>query len=137
MLFLLPIHYLTHRYYPTIPEFPIHSLGPAELDWEFVKFGLQQWPRTSWILYEALVACVVVHAVDGASIIWNTYLADVFGRMKESARNMRLGGAIVGVVLPVLTGLYVVTKEPLLSFVATTSRFKAIFMQGWIYRMTA
>ncbi|KAJ7577496.1 hypothetical protein C8J56DRAFT_367666 [Mycena floridula] len=54
MLALLPIHFFTHRFSPQTLEAPILALGPSELDYEFVKFGLQQWPWRNWILYGAL-----------------------------------------------------------------------------------
>jgi hypothetical protein len=51
MFVFLPIHFLTHRYYPAtiVPS----RLGPisAELDYEFVKLGLATWPWRSWALY--------------------------------------------------------------------------------------
>ncbi|KIJ32424.1 hypothetical protein M422DRAFT_265755 [Sphaerobolus stellatus SS14] len=41
---LLPVHVLTHRWYPMTEAPPISALSPSELDYEFVKVGLSKWP---------------------------------------------------------------------------------------------
>ncbi|KAJ7577538.1 hypothetical protein C8J56DRAFT_869751 [Mycena floridula] len=135
MLALLPIHFFTHRFSPQTLKAPILALGPSELDYEFIKFGLQTWPWRNWILYGALVGAVAVHAVDGMTIIWNANLAERFGRWKQASRNARIGAAFAGVVLPVLGGLYTLSREPMMSFASMTSRFDAVFVSSWIYRI--
>ncbi|KAI0258981.1 hypothetical protein BC834DRAFT_908806, partial [Gloeopeniophorella convolvens] len=41
--FFLPAHFITHRLAPADPAPPISSLGPSELDYEYVK-ALVEWP---------------------------------------------------------------------------------------------
>ena len=136
ILFFLPIHYLTHRLHPTIESAPIFAVGPSELDYEFVKTGLHFWPWTNWVLYTGLIVTTSLHLVDGMTIIWNTWLKDiVFGAWKQSYRNRRLGMAITGIALPVLAGLYTLSREPLMAFTSTVNRYQASFMSSFIYRI--
>lgn len=130
-LVLLPIHFLVHRQYPTSLEAPISAVGPAELDWEFVKYGLSQWPVRNWLLYGGLVTCVLLHAVEGGRILYNTYSGN---RLKVSKKVAR-AGVLALEVLPVLAGLYFVSREPLLAFAGLTKRFKAVFETSFIYRV--
>ena len=134
-LFFLPIHYTTHRLLPASPDAPISSLGPAELDFEFVKLGLQRWPWTNWFLYVGLVGSVALHMADGLNIINNTWFrtwtrgkAGVFAGRKRT-RALALGG----LVLPVLTGLYVISREPPMVFSSIARRFEAVFLESGIY----
>ncbi|KAF8061679.1 hypothetical protein FPV67DRAFT_1704548 [Lyophyllum atratum] len=131
-LFFLPIHFMTHRVHPTTITSPISGVGPSELDYEFVKLGLQKWPLTSWFLYAGLVCSVGLHLADGTAVIWNTS-ADVGGPVE--ARFKRRAKVVLGLVLPVLTGLYFISKEPLMIFSSTARRFEAVFRSSWIYRL--
>ncbi|KAK0210129.1 hypothetical protein DFS33DRAFT_1290832 [Desarmillaria ectypa] len=135
MWLLLPIHFLVHRHFPTSPAPPILEVGPSELDYEFVKVGLQTWPWRSALLYGALVTCVTLHMADGMGIIWNAYLAQSWGRMKQSLRKYRRGGLVAGVALPVLSGLIVIAREPIFAFASAAKRFQAVFLMSWIYRL--
>lgn len=135
MFLFVPIHFMTHRVHPTTVSAPILALGPSELDYEFVKFGLRNWPWKSWLLYTGLVAGVVLHAVDGMGIIWNTRFSGALGRLKESSRKTRIAAAVGGVVLPVLSGLYMLSSEPFFAFASMTRRFEAAFTTAWIYRI--
>ncbi|SJL04965.1 uncharacterized protein ARMOST_08336 [Armillaria ostoyae] len=135
MWLLLPVHFLVHRRLPTTPAPPILEVGPSELDYEFVKVGLQTWPWRSALLYGGLVICVSLHMADGMGIMWNAYLAQTWGRVKQSVRKYRRAGLVAGVALPVLSGLVVVAREPVLSFASTVKRFEAVFLMSWIYRV--
>ncbi|KAK0492057.1 hypothetical protein EDD18DRAFT_1184525 [Armillaria luteobubalina] len=135
MWLLLPVHFLVHRLLPTTPAPPILEVGPAELDYEFVKVGLQTWPWRSALLYGGLVLCVSLHMADGMGILWNAYLAPTWGRVKQSMRKYRRAGVVAGVVLPVLSGLVILAREPIFSFASTVKRFEAVFLMSWIYRL--
>ncbi|PPQ97973.1 hypothetical protein CVT26_003122 [Gymnopilus dilepis] len=140
--FFLPIHYLTHRAYPTIEAPPIDAVGPAELNYEFVKTGLKGWPIRSWFLYGGLVLSVTLHLVDGMTLIWNTWLKDsmslVFKRLqswKRDNRPRRMLLALGCIALPTLTGLYALTKEPLMTFSSIAQRYQAVFLHSIVYRL--
>jgi len=134
-LFFLPTHFATHRLLPTSLDAPISSLGPAELDYEFVKLGLQRWPWTSWFLYVGLVGSVALHMVDGWNGIKNMWFRNrtrsktgVFAGRKQM-RALALGG----LVLPVLTGLYVISSEPPMVFSSIAWRFETVFLESGMY----
>ncbi|KAJ7650767.1 hypothetical protein FB45DRAFT_25756 [Roridomyces roridus] len=129
IILILP-HFITHRVHPTNPAPPILGLGPSELDFEYVKYGLATWPWTSWILYGGLVASVVLHAVDGDRLMFNTYLASGVQRVKAAARKRLLAIGLTLVAVPVLSGLYFMSKEPLMIFPSTAERFHATFAQS-------
>ena len=135
MIIFLPIHYMVHRILPSDPNPPILELGPSELDYEFVKFGLQKWPWKSAFLYGGLVVCVGLHMVEGMAIIWNTYLVSTAGRLKESSRNLRIGGVLMGMVAPTLAGLVAIGTEPSMVFASAAKRFESIFLSSWAYRL--
>ncbi|KAF8894765.1 hypothetical protein BD779DRAFT_862554 [Infundibulicybe gibba] len=133
LLCFLPIHFLTHRLYPTTPNAPIHSVGPSELDFEFVKFGLQSWPYRCWFLYGGLLSLVAIHATDGTALLWKTWFTDAFWRKGSRRRRLSLVFGIC--VLPVLTGVYLLAREPLMVFKSTASRFRAVYMESFVYRI--
>lgn len=133
LLFFIPIHYLVHRVYPASPAPPIYSVGPAELDFEYVKYGLQTWPWRSWFLYTGLVAGVSWHATEGMQIIWNTYLRGRLGGWRASGRSHVVN--TLAIVAPVLMGLYIMWKEPLMTFSSSVMRFEAAFRNCWVFRI--
>ncbi|KAJ7746346.1 hypothetical protein B0H16DRAFT_1321149 [Mycena metata] len=133
LIFFLP-HFMTHRVHPKNPAAPIHALGPSELDFEFVKYGLATWPRRTWFLYGALVLGVVFHAVDGNRLLFNTYMSGSFGRIKAAARKRLLAIGVGLVALPVLSGVFVMSREPLMVFASTAARFHASFARSPFYR---
>lgn len=134
---------MTHRVDPTSVTAPISSVGPAELDYEFVKLGLQKWPIRSWFLYTGLVSSVVLHMVDGTTLVWNAWIKDTFiGRLGRNTpgdprrkRNVKFAKYLVGVVLPVLGGLYAISNEPSMIFSSMSKRFEAVFKESWIYNL--
>jgi len=130
LLFLgfLPIHYLTHRIYPSLPSPPIYSIGPAELDYEFVKTGLQTWPWRSWTLYAGLIGCASLHAVEGMNIIQTTWLKKSLIR-----RDWMKAVAFLGAV-PVLSGMWVISREYNWSLASSVERYVAAYSQSLIYR---
>lgn len=156
LLLLAPIHFLTHRQYPTLDALPIDSLGPAELDYEFVKTGLREWPVRSWIMYGGLVGSVALHMVDGTALIWNAWMAGprtgiqhdsppaINERPSKSlslftfssrTRIPRIFLALSAITLPVLAGLYTLSREPVLTFASMIGRHRAVFLESWIYRI--
>ncbi|KAJ6466528.1 hypothetical protein C8R47DRAFT_1223962 [Mycena vitilis] len=135
MLFFLPIHFMAHRALPMNPAPPVHSLGPSELDFEFVKYGLATWPWRSWLLYGGLVAGAVLHAADGQRFLFNTYLGGSMGRIKAAARKRLLAIGLGLLAIPVLSGIFVMSREPLMVFASTAERFQASYAQSPIYRI--
>ncbi|KIL68500.1 hypothetical protein M378DRAFT_8566 [Amanita muscaria Koide BX008] len=134
-LLFLPVHYLTHRIYPTCTDLPIDAIGPAELDYEFVKYGIQRWPLRSWILYGGLTGCVALHAITGMKVIWQTWFGGE--RRKADTRRKRIDPLVAAsfVVAPVLLGIFAVSREPLMVLSPTIKRFDAVFERSWLYRI--
>src|SRR5258706_2322569 len=60
------IHVESHRLRPSFPQPPISALSPSELDYEFVKYGLQTYPLWAWVTYGGFVFAVLYHASEGA-----------------------------------------------------------------------
>jgi len=134
LLFLLPVHVATHRLFPADVAPPIAALSPAELDYEFVKAGLATWPMRSWALYATLVLGVALHAAEGVHVMWSVWAPGAEGRWKALRRRTRR--VLAGVsVLPVLSGLYVLSREPLLAFVSMAERYRAAFVHSIVYRI--
>jgi hypothetical protein len=135
----LPIHVLTHRAYPADASPPILAVGPAELDFEFVKLGLQTWPLRSWTLYAGLVCCVVLHAVEGAQVLLRVWFADRRPGLELESRRVgairRRVAAVGGVILPVLLGVFVVSREPLMALISLSQRYGAAFTRSFVYRI--
>ena len=129
-LFLfLPVHYLTHRVYPTISAAPINSFGPAELDYEFVKTGLQTWPLRSWLLYAGLIGCVALHSVEGVSII----TAAQYGKALVPKSRRKRVSLIAGV--PALAGLFFISRETVWALTSSLEGYVAAFSRSLIYRI--
>ena len=128
-LVFVPIHVFTHRLAPTDASPPILAVGPAELDYEFVKTGLSRFPWRSWALYTGLVASVVVHAVEGINILRTTWLGAA--RLSSRTRKLVAGAA----ALPVLLGLWSLSREHLTAFSSTVERYGACFTALWVYRI--
>ena len=131
-VFCVLVHYFLHRVAPSSPASPIYSVGPSELDFEYVKYGLHEWPVRNFLAYTALAALVSAHASEGMSIIWNTWMRPTFGALRQS-RKARLTGALLGVV-PVVSGLFFMWSEPLLVFASHAERFRASFMKSVFFR---
>ncbi|KAI0781486.1 hypothetical protein BD413DRAFT_463190 [Trametes elegans] len=127
------LHFFTHRIAPMDPSPPIYAVGPSELDFEYVKFGLQEWPWRSWLGYIGLTAAVAWHAAEGMSIIWNTWMQPHLGGLPGKKKSRAIG-ALAGLVLPVATGLFTMWREPLLVFASHADRFKAAFSLSPFYR---
>jgi len=125
----LPIHYFTHRVYPAISDAPIHSFGPAELDYEFVKTGLQTWPLRSWFLYIGLVGCVALHSVEGISIITATQS----GKALVSRRWRKFVSLFVGI--PALAGLFFISREAVWALGSSVEGYVAAFSRSMVYRI--
>ncbi|KXN91999.1 hypothetical protein AN958_11059 [Leucoagaricus sp. SymC.cos] len=132
LLFLLPIHFLVHRDYPTIPTEPIAAVGPASLDYEYVKYGLHTWPWRSWLLYGGLVGSVMFHFADGATVIWNTWLKDSWLNV---TRRTRRSIFFWGFVAPTLLGLAAITREPPMIMSFLKSGYHAAYTQSIVYRV--
>ncbi|KII89379.1 hypothetical protein PLICRDRAFT_53817 [Plicaturopsis crispa FD-325 SS-3] len=131
VLAFLPVHYFTHRISPALPGAPIFAVGPAELDYEFVKVGLRAFPWRSWFLYLGLIGGMSIHSTEGMRTIWNTRLRKTFGGMKkEVSRIIALGSAV-----SIISGLVFLSQEPLMTFASVAERYLAAFTQSAIYRL--
>ncbi|KIY44643.1 hypothetical protein FISHEDRAFT_61696 [Fistulina hepatica ATCC 64428] len=132
----LPVHYLTHRVFPSLPEAPISSVGPAELDFGFVKFALDRWPLRSTLLYAGLVLGLALHAAEGGNVIWHMRLKRFAGKwasMWPSTSTRRLA-YLLGFGAPVLTGLFYLAREPYFLSPFIAERYEAAFRMVPIYR---
>lgn len=130
--FLLPVHFLTHRINPSLPDPPIFSVGPAELDYEFVKLGLSRFPVRSWLLYLSLLGVVTLHASEGMRLIWNTRVQGPLGSVMKR-RTSRIFNALIA--LPAVAGLVVMSQESLMMLSSTADRLVAALQHSIIFRV--
>ncbi|KAH8100262.1 hypothetical protein BXZ70DRAFT_893686 [Cristinia sonorae] len=129
----LPVHFMTHRIYPSDPNPPIYEVGPSELDYELVKVSLHTWPWRSWFLYTGLTLCVAWHAAEGARVIWNTSWREYGGGWKVSTKRRVVGATLA--MLPVLSGVFFISREPVYAFSTLSSRFQHALSQSFFYRL--
>ncbi|KAK7037569.1 hypothetical protein VNI00_011061 [Paramarasmius palmivorus] len=129
---LFTLHFITHRGIPASPASPLHS---SELDFEFVKFHLQHYPKLSWFLYGSLLALTLIHGVEGAVVVWNRYYPSVLGRLKQSgkAKWTRLAAMLVGVAGPVVSGMWMISRELPMVFPDMLKRFERVL--SIVYRV--
>lgn len=145
LVFLLPTHYLTHRVYPTLPQEPIFSVGPAELDFSFVQTGLKSWPVRSMLMYTVLVCAGAVHTTEGVNLLRRTYLSARKAPDTErpampasrglSPRVKRTALALGLCAFPILAGVYALAREPSFMFTDLAERYRAVFELSWVYRI--
>ncbi|KAF9228824.1 hypothetical protein BS17DRAFT_724684 [Gyrodon lividus] len=128
-LLFVPIHFITHRLAPADASPPIFAVGPSELDYEFVKTGLARFPWRSWALYTGLVASVLMHAVEGINVMRTTWLGAA--RISSGTRKVVAGAA----ALPVLLGVWTLSREPLVALSSVVERYSASFTRVWVYRL--
>jgi hypothetical protein len=82
------------------------------------------------VLYAALVLGVALHAADGLAVIWSTWAPKV--KLPGRRGRRALAGAAV---LPVLTGLVVIAREPLYTLSFTVERYRASLAHSFVYRL--
>ncbi|TDL15753.1 hypothetical protein BD410DRAFT_86243 [Rickenella mellea] len=150
----LPLHILTNRVHPTSPDIPVLAVGPGELDYEFVKVGLVGEGRwRSWAAYAALVGCVGLHAVEGWSVLWGTWVLPPRQRQRQQQLELEDGGGggeerrrnsnkvpkrrWVGALgaLAVLSGLAVIAQEPLYALPSLVARYRAAYELSPFFRL--
>ncbi|KAG6330175.1 hypothetical protein ID866_8914 [Astraeus odoratus] len=145
----VPIRITTHRLYPpglisssVFPqeELDFDPLESSEIDFEFVKTALQTCPRRSWILYTGLVGCVLVYAVEGASVMRALWLKKGDGanrpRKRSGFRGKQKAQILAGaLVILVFTGLWVLSREPVFALSSVVDRYQRTFMHSWMYRL--
>lgn len=139
---LIPIHVSVHRFIPSSPAPPISGLSPSQLDYEYVKAGLHQWPVTSWVLYTLLVSSMIIHALEGSAVIYSKWqnrtrpLED--GETLERPWVKYVPTAIAtGVGLSVLGGIRVLSGEASYATRRLASRIEASYLQSFLFRWTA
>jgi len=128
MILSVPIHFFLHRRVPTIDVDPIHAFGPSQLDFEYVKYGLHNWPWRNWLLYSSIVIPITLHTVDGTAIISKS----LFGWLQ---RKWRLAAGLACVALPTLLGLYELSKEPLMILPSMERQYDAAYRMLWIFKL--
>lgn len=133
MTFYLPVHYFLHRLAPSSPAPPINALSPSELDYEFVKTALREWPVRNWVGYVGLTLAVALHASEGAHLMLRNLMTGMKKQWKGWSRKTHRTVALLG-VLPVLTGLVVIAREPVMAFAMNVERHKAVFLQSPLYK---
>ncbi|WWC68557.1 uncharacterized protein I206_102486 [Kwoniella pini CBS 10737] len=65
LIILIINHYLTHRLIPSFKKFPINSLSPSELNWEFIGYNLNN-NLLSWLNYLILIGFTSWHSIIGS-----------------------------------------------------------------------
>ncbi|KAJ4482802.1 hypothetical protein C8J55DRAFT_510674 [Lentinula edodes] len=139
VLLLLPIHLGIHRILPQTTTPPVLSLGPSELDYSFVQYGLQRWPARTWAMYAVLVGAAITHAVEGSRVLMGNFGLESSVKkpssnsvvpMNPKVRRKILAAALA---LPVLSGLYVLYKERLYLFADMGRRLEGVYRLSWIY----
>ncbi|KAF5367660.1 hypothetical protein D9757_010967 [Collybiopsis confluens] len=145
VLLLLPIHFGIHRLAPTESSPPVLSLGPSELDYSFVQYGLQIWPIRTWTMYTALVGATILHAVEGARVLVGSTTPTPSSLESQSAEKpsndpktpmsprLRRKVLAAALALPVLSGLYFLYTEPLYIFPDMAKRLAGMYRSSWIY----
>ena len=134
-LLFLAVHVEAHRLRPSLPEPPISALSPSELDYEFVKYGLQTYPLWAWVTYGGLVFAVLYHASEGAVIVLRAWAAKA--RTKGESRlasswglsTMRRRRVVAVAGISILTGLLVLWLEPLEAGTRMVTRYAAVYKQ--------
>ena len=136
-LAFLAIHLEKHRLRPSIPVPPISTLSPSELDYEFVKYGLQTYPLWAWVTYGGLVITMLYHTSEGAVIVLRGWTAKSKTKTKRESELASWWGlstvgrrrAMAGVGLSILTGLLVLWIEPLEASTRMLARYAAVYNQ--------
>jgi succinate dehydrogenase/fumarate reductase cytochrome b subunit len=118
--FMVPLHYLTHRLLPSDPSPPINLFGPSELDYEFVKTAMHAWPVRVGVGYAVLSVMALAHMFEGMSILQRSI---GIKSLSKTARKV----ATTVLALPILSGLLVLAREPLLTFGPRSVRFHGVF----------
>ncbi|EJD06299.1 uncharacterized protein FOMMEDRAFT_77423 [Fomitiporia mediterranea MF3/22] len=134
---LLPIHVLIHRIYSTDPSPPISSIGPAQLDFSFVQHALSKFPIRSLLMYGALAGASILHALEGFSLLYDTYVANPEEPKrwdKSRVQRRRIAGAMG--ILAVAGGLYALWSEPIgMPLPSLLARFDAVLSKSFVYRI--
>ncbi|KAH7890068.1 hypothetical protein F5I97DRAFT_1802665 [Phlebopus sp. FC_14] len=136
LLLFLPLHFFTHRLGPS----STHTT--PELDLELPKLALHEFPVRSWALYAGLVGCVGVHWVEGAAVLVRGRGAGVdAGGAGANAgfhlrpRTKRLVLAALGIVAPVLAGVWRLSREDVWVMEALGERYREALRVVWVYRV--
>ncbi|KAE9393671.1 hypothetical protein BT96DRAFT_1050619 [Gymnopus androsaceus JB14] len=137
ILLLLPIHFGINRILPTTAAPPVLSLGPSELDYSFVQYGLQRWPIRTWAMYIILVGTTVTHAVEGARVLMGSFSSKSTSSNSVFPNSSKLRRKLLAasLALPVLSGLYFLYTEPLYIFPDLASRLEGVYQLSWFYRV--
>lgn len=135
------IHVQNHRLRPSLPVPPISALSPSELDYEFVKFGLQTYPLWAWVTYGGLVFATLYHASEGAVIVLRAWVAKIKTKTKTKTKKesgfvssyslstMRRRRAVAVAGISILTALLVLWIEPLEAGTRMVTRYSAVYNQ--------
>lgn len=127
-LIALPIHISVHRLLPSNPNPPISSLSPSEMNIEFVKVGFSLWPIVSWVAYGGLVAVVITHAGEGASIV----VRSLTGKGLSKKWRRSVSAVTWGLVM---SGLFWLSREPLQLRGLQLARVMAVYDNSWSHQI--
>uniref|UniRef100_A0A0W0FFA7 Mitochondrial adapter protein MCP1 transmembrane domain-containing protein n=1 Tax=Moniliophthora roreri TaxID=221103 RepID=A0A0W0FFA7_MONRR len=129
---LFTLHFMTHRGIPSSPSSPLHS---SELDFEFVKFHLQTYPKLSWFLYGSLLALTLIHGVEGVVVVWNRYYPGLRLRQLGKAKWARIAAVLTGIGGTVISGLWFISREVPMVFPDMLKRFDRVLRIVPFYRV--
>ncbi|KIO31161.1 hypothetical protein M407DRAFT_68356 [Tulasnella calospora MUT 4182] len=132
ILSTLPIHFATHRLYPSIPDPPINALSPGELDYEYVKFGLQAWPWRNTLLYLVLVAGTATHALEGARAMIRFWQP---GAAPPKEWGWKRWSTVAAVVGSAAVGILTLKGETLIVTSRAASRISSAWKHSILYRL--
>ncbi|KAI6124026.1 hypothetical protein EDD16DRAFT_1517700 [Pisolithus croceorrhizus] len=116
----------------------LDALSSSELNFKFVKIG--------WMLYMGLAGSPLVHAAEGASIVYMRYIRGRVAALpsqpspRGSDRGLTRGSrrtiVIAGIAaLLVLTGLWVVSREPTFALSSVVQQYQDILMGTCVSRL--
>ena len=98
-------------------------------------YHLQKFPVLSWTLYGTLLLGTIVHATEGAAVLWNSWKPEARLSQQGEGRRVRLGAALLAFGGPVFSGLCVLSRELPFVFKSMSGRFDAVFGRIPFYRL--
>ena len=85
------------------------------------------------MLYGGLVLSTSLHMADGFQILWTKWTK--FRPLVLSDRMRRRAAMVGALAVPSLLGLYVLSREPLIAFPGLISRYRAVYLSSFIFRV--
>ena len=102
------------------------------MSFEFVKYGLQTYPWRTWLLYGGLITGVALHACEGFGVLYARFT----GKYRKRETRVLLREMVVGfMVLPVLGGLFSLSREPFMAFGSMAESIKAVYQSIPLFKL--